>query len=111
MGLKWHGAEVRRLIEAAAARGVGEGADIIARTSQDRVPEMTGELKRKVQKDGTRAVVAYTDSKAAAAHENLTVNYRQHKNPGARAKYLESAAQDKRGDVLDAIADSIRRVL
>jgi hypothetical protein len=55
--------------------------------------------------------ITYNDSKAAAAHENLSVNYRQHKQPNAQAKFLESAANDKRQDVLEAVAEKIRRVL
>jgi hypothetical protein len=113
MGLRWNGDAVQRLIEAAAAKGVGDAADLIADESQRRVPEMTGELKRSqgVHKDGLHAVVHYGDNKAAAAHENLTVNYRRRRNPGARAKFLESAANDKSGEVRDAVADAIRRVL
>lgn len=107
--LDWHGERVLALLEAAAAKGVGDGIDMIAETSQDRVLVQTGELKRsnKTIKQGTQAVTGYTDSKAAAAHENLAVTPRN----GKRAKFLESAAADRREDVVRAIAEHIRKVL
>lgn len=108
-GLDWHGDRVLALIEAAAAKGVGDGIDLIADESQERVLVQTGELKRsnKTIKQGLQAVTGYTDSKAAAAHENLTVTPRN----GKQAKFLESAANDRSADVLAAVAEHIKRVL
>lgn len=108
-GLEWHGDRVLALIEAAAAEGVGDGIDLIADESQNRVPYQTRELmnSQQTRKRGLQAVTGYTDSKAAAAHENLAVNLRH----GRRAKFLESAARDKREDVVRAVAEKIRRVL
>jgi hypothetical protein len=107
--LDWHGDRIQALIREAAERGLAKGADIVADTAQQRVPEQTGELKRsqRVEAEGLRAVIAYDDSKAAAAHENLTVSYRR----GRQSKFLESAAHDRRADVRDAVADEIRNVL
>lgn len=109
-GLKWYGPKVMAAINAAGARGVGDGIDMIMETSQDRVPVMTRDLKnsKKTEKNGLQAVGGYTDSKAAAAHENVHGHvYRNGKVP----KFLESAARDRRDDVIDAIAAEIRKVL
>lgn len=108
--LEWHGEEITRLIEEAASKGLGNGADKVAETSQDRVPYLTGELKRSqhVDKEHLRASIYYTDSKAAAAHENF--HRRRYRN-GKQAKFLESAADDHREDVVRDVADEIRRVL
>lgn len=107
--LVWHGDRVLAIIEAAAARGVSEGIDMIAETSQDRVLIQTGELKRSqgTSKDGLQGSVYYTDSKAVGAHENLTVTPKR----GKRAKFLESAGTDRGPDAYQAIAEEIRRVL
>jgi hypothetical protein len=109
-GLTWRGDAVNRLIEAAGQRGVDEGIDIIGDLSQERVLVQTGELKRsrKTVRRGLTAAVGYTDSKAVGAHENLAVTP---KKPGTRPKFLETAAIDSRGKVLDAIADQLRRAL
>lgn len=109
-GLTWHGEEIEKLIYEAASKGLGDGADEVAQTSQDRVPYETGDLmdSQHVEKEDLRAVIYYTDDKAAAAHENL---HRRHYHHGRRAKFLESAADDHRDDVLRHVADEIRRVL
>ena len=108
--LTWHGEEVTRLIEEAASKGLGDAADKVGETSDQRVPVRTGELERsrKVLKEPLRAVIGYTDSKAAAAHENL--HARRYRN-GRRAKFLESAADDHRQDIERMVAEEIRRVL
>jgi hypothetical protein len=107
--LEWHDDRVMALLNAAGARGVSRGADMIAETSQDRVPVQTGELKRSQQTvaEGLQAVVGYTDSKAVGAHENLAVNLRN----GKEAKFLEKAANERREDIVRAIAEELRRVL
>jgi hypothetical protein len=112
-GLDWHGDRVLAVIEAAAAQGVSDGIDLIAETAKTRVLVQTGELRRsqRTEKHGLQAVTGFTDSKAVGAHENLAVNVHQNRNPQAQAKFLESAAADRRGDVRDTIADHIRRAL
>jgi hypothetical protein len=108
--LVWHGEAVLALIEAAGARGVDEGIDIIGDLSQERVLVETGALKRsrRTVRQGLQAAVGYTDSKAVGAHENLTATP---KHPGTRPKFLESAATDSRDDVVRAIADQLRKAL
>jgi N-methylhydantoinase B/oxoprolinase/acetone carboxylase alpha subunit len=112
-GLKWHGTEVRRLIEEAGHRGIVEGVKEIQKTSQDRVLVQTGELKRSSRRktEGLKGIVYYTDSKAVGAHENLAVNPKTGRNPNAQAKFLESAASDRRDDIVRTIAEEIRKVL
>jgi hypothetical protein len=108
--LEWHGDEVLAIIRAAAAHGLGDATDQIAQTSQDRVPYQTRELMRSqhVVKDDLHTEIYYTDSKAAAAHENIHGRvYRR----GRRAKFLESAADDHREDTVRSVAEEIRRVL
>lgn len=109
----WHGDEADALVSAAIVRGVGKGLDAIADTAQERVLEHTGELKRsqRTSQDGDSGAVYYTDSKAVGAHENLAVTPRKNRNPGAQAKFLESALNDRRDDALRAIADELRDVL
>ena len=108
--LTWNGTAVKRLIEAAGTRGLREGNRQIRQTSQDRVPVQTGDLKGSLRHEtsGLTSRITYTDSKAAAAHENL--HHRTYRN-GKQSKFLESAARDKRDEVLEAVADSIRKAL
>lgn len=107
--LDWHGERCEALIVEAAGRGLGDALGIVAESSQDKVPVQTGELKRSqfTDRDGLRGVVGYTDSKAAAAHENLTVNLRNGKEP----KFLESAVNENRARIEAAVTDAIRSVL
>lgn len=107
--LEWHGDRVMAALDAAGTRGVSDGIDMIAETSQNRVLVQTGELKRSqgTDKQGLSGSVYYTDSKAVGAHENLTVTPRR----GKQAKFLESAANDRREDIVRAIAEEIRRIL
>lgn len=109
----WYGDETNALVDAAVARGLGKGLDMVAETSQDYVLVQTGELKRSqgTSQDGNEGTVYYTDSKAVGAHENLTVTPHRNRNPQARAKFLELAMAERDGDVKDAIADEIRKVL
>jgi hypothetical protein len=112
-GLRWHGAAVNQLIEAAGQRGVDDAIDLIGDESQERVLVDTGRLKRsrRTRRQGLTAAVGYTDSKAVGAHENLAVTPRRTKNPRAEAKFLENAARVKRDDAVRAIADQLRKVL
>jgi hypothetical protein len=112
-GLRWHGDAITKLIEQAAMRGLDDGIDKIGETSQERVPVQTGELKRsgRTSRQGLTVGYYYTDSKAAAAHENLTVNYRTRRQANAQAKFLESAGRDRGPDALRDVADAIRKVL
>lgn len=107
--LKWNGAEVRRLVEEAGHKGLVQAAKEVAKTAQERVLVQTGELKRsqRRQTKGLEAVIYYTDSKAVGAHENLTVTPRN----GKQAKFLESAANDRREDIVRAIAEELRKIL
>lgn len=107
--LEWHGEECQALILGAAGRGLGDALGIVAESSDDKVPVQTGELKRSryTDRDGLRGVVGYTDSKAAAAHENLSVNLRN----GKQAKFLESAVLENLARIEAAVAESVRSVL
>jgi hypothetical protein len=112
-GLRWHGDAVNRLIEAAGSRGVDDAIDVIGDESQNRVLVQTGALKRsrRTTRQGLRAAVGYTDSKAVGAHENMAVRPNRRKNPNAQAKFLESAARDKQADAVEAIAAALRKAL
>jgi hypothetical protein len=107
--VEWHGELAVEAADAAIARGVSRGLDMIAETSQDRVLVDTGELKnsQNQSQDGNSGTVYYTDSKAVGAHENLTVTPRR----GKRAKFLESALNDRRDDVGRAIGEELRKAL
>lgn len=107
--LEWHGEECEALILAAAADGLGDALGIVAESSQDKVPVMTGELKRSqfTSQDGLRGVVGYRDSKAAAAHENLHVRLRN----GKQAKFLETAVVENLSRIEAAVSDAVRRAL
>lgn len=108
--LEWHGNEVRRLIEEAGHKGLVEAVAEVAKEARQRTPVMTRDLVRSQRREtkGLTGVIYYTDSKAAAAHENL--HERTYRN-GKQAKFLESAANDKRDDVVRLIAEHIKGVL
>ena len=105
----WYGERAEAAVDAAVARGIPKGLDLIAETSQDYVLVQTGELKRSqgTSSDGDSGTVFYTDSKAVGAHENLTVTPRN----GKRAKFLEIALAERGDEAIDAIADEVRRAL
>lgn len=105
----WYGDEAVALVDAAIARGINKGLDMIAETSQRWVLVQTGELKlsQNQSQDANSGTVYYTDSKAVGAHENLTVT----PHGGKRAKYLELALAERGDDAVDAIGDEIRRAL
>lgn len=107
--LEWNGERCEAVIREAAERGLADALDIVSDASQEKVPVMTGELKRSnfTDQDGLRGVVGYKDSKAAAAHENLTARLRN----GKQAKFLETAAAENRARIEATIADAVRRVL
>lgn len=108
--IEWHGERAEAAADAAVARGIARGLDMIAETSQDYVLVQTAELKRSkgTSQDGDSGSVYYTDSKAVGAHENLKDRPR---TPGTRAKFLEIALAERGDDAVDAIRDEVRKAL
>lgn len=108
--MEWHGERAEAEIDAAITRGIDAGLEPIAETSQDRVLVEWGDLWRSQRTSvaGNVGAVTYTDSKAVGAHENLAVTPQK---PGTRAKFLESALEDRKDDALRAIADKLRDAL
>lgn len=72
--------------------------------SNERVPRETGELEESgafatfdsLTLPYGRVVVGYSDSKAVAVHEDLDSDF----HDGRQAKYLETALQDSRAEIL-----------
>lgn len=97
------------IVEAAAIVGVRAGVDAVARISDRKVPRDTGELARSQSSEsrGLSGHVSYSDSKAVAAHENLTDRH----PGGGEAKYLENALSEGKSAFLVAVAQSVRSVL
>ena len=108
--LKWNGRQVQALINDAGHKGLVEAAKDVAQEARRRTPVMTRDLVKSQRREtkGLTAVIYYTDSKAAAAHENL--QGREYRN-GKQAKFLESAASDKHEDIVEAVAEAIRKAL
>lgn len=111
--IDWHGDEIERITQVALERAVGRGLKPIADLADERVLVHTGELKRSqvVSADGGLGAITYTDSKAVGAHENLTATPRKNRNPGAQAKFLESALHERADEAIREVADELRDVL
>ena len=105
-------------IKRAAFKGLSDGADLVLETSQQRVPvlseadqskgRVSGELKAGAhtipdEADG-RVAIKYEGPYAAYIHEHMDF---KHPN-GGQAKYLESALNEKRDQVIQMVADEIR---
>lgn len=90
----------------AGRRGLLKAGEEILEASQREVPYDTGELSRsgfveEVDKD--TVAVGYRDSKAVAAHENMTDHYKN----GRSAKFLERAFAAHRNTVMQTVKRSI----
>lgn len=83
-------------------RSLMRSADRILAASQKEVPVATGDLRDsgfvEALPDG-RVAVGYTDAKAAAAHENMHVEYAD----GRKAKFLEDPINAHRRAVVAAL--------
>lgn len=98
-----------RVTRAAIRRGMKDGAELILAGAQDKAPVLSGDLRDSgtTAVEGTTAAVGFTDSKAIAAHENLTAHLRNGKQP----KFLELALHENSEAALELIAAQIREAL
>lgn len=91
-----------------AARGVRQGLETVLAASNAIVPLDEGPLQRsgKVDVDEERleGTVSYDTPYAVIQHENLDYKHA----PGRQAKYLETALNQNRNAVRDAVARELR---
>ncbi|WP_338856948.1 hypothetical protein WDY80_05080 [Gordonia hongkongensis] len=106
---EWLADEVMEAVEAATARGLQAGADLLLDESNRLAPIETGDLIRsgRAVADGEEAAVGYNSVYAARQHEEL--GYRH--DDGREAKFLEKALHRNADRINDAIADEIRDAL
>ena len=112
MAMQWTGGLRLHRIAAAAHRGAVEGlqeaADLVL--ARANVPVESGELrdsgKVSINAGSLSAAVSYDTPYAVAQHEEMS-----HHHPDGEAKFLENAFNELRPDLLDVIADHIRRRL
>lgn len=110
-GQRW---EVRRgtldmaELRAQATQGLLRAGEVVAVRAESTAPLDTGKLSRsrKIAADpaNMRVAVGFSDPKAVAAHERLNVRLRH----GKRAKFLELALAEHRGELLPSVAAAIR---
>lgn len=115
MTLEWSGslaaslARIEDRIRPAAAAGLKKAADGVLRDSNALAPRDTGDLvaSGKVVTDDLRADISYTSKHAVPQHEKT-----QYRHPGGgQAKFLQTALDDNRDQILNAVAAHIRGVL
>lgn len=103
---QWN-ASGRGLAQLDVTAGLREALEVIGKASDRLVPVETGDLRasRAVAVEGSKGGVGYSDPKAVAAHENQQARLRG----GKQAKFLETAVNESRAQVLQAIAADLRR--
>jgi hypothetical protein len=96
-------------IRAAASAGLQDFAETVLAEAQGYAPVLTGELRDSgsVQVDGLEAAIGFSDSKASAAHENLTAHLRNGKKP----KFLELAVHEHAPEMERVVGEHVRGVL
>lgn len=109
--LEWHGERAEQLVDAAAVRGLGIGAEHLLGVSRQQVPLEEATLERSgatsVDAGSFTASVSYDTPYAARQHEELTWRH----DPGRKAKYLEDPHHSEAQVVGELIATTIRRTL
>lgn len=94
-------------IEGRTTGGLLAGGLIIQREAQKRTPVLTGNLKgsaytRKTPEDDKVVEVGFSAAYALFVHENLEAHH-----TNGQAKFLESAADDTKDQVLEAIRSRV----
>lgn len=109
MTLVWRGSEVMTDIEELQTKANQEAADFILAESNKKVPHEYGDLERSgtADADADGFTVAYSSVYAVPQHENLDYNHSE----GREAKYLENAVLNNHPEMLEVMADVIRRGL
>ena len=109
MTLVWRGQEILSDIEDLQTKANKAAAEFILGESNKKVPHEYGDLERSgtadADKDGF--TVSYGTVYAVPQHENLDYNHSE----GREAKYLENAVINNREDMLQLMADEIRKGL
>lgn len=108
--LDWHGHRVEAMMAGAQAEGTLEAALFLLAESNDRVPLETGRLRESGQvttDPSGKAAVSYSDPNAVRQHEDA---YYKH-DPGRTRKFLEIPMLARRPEMLDRVAEPIRRRL
>lgn len=108
VNVTWNGAAAKAGAAGAIARGVTMGAHRVQAVTVPRTPMDLGDLRSSLIVDPATAgepvaTVSSDLSYAVAQHEDLAYHHKH-----GRAKYLESALIDTRGEVQQIIAEQIR---
>ncbi|QIK49645.1 hypothetical protein P9A14_02545 [Gordonia hongkongensis] len=106
---EWLADEVMEAVEAATARGLQAGADLLLDESNRLAPIETGDLIRsgRAVADSEEAAVGYSSVYAIPQHEHLD----WHHDDGREAKFLERALHRNADRINEAVADEIRDAL
>lgn len=95
----------------AAADGLSDGAEHVLQLSRRRVPIEEGTLERSgrasVDDSQLLAAVSYDTAYAVRQHEDMSLRH----DDGRQAKYLESALNEARAEVIALVQQRIKGVL
>jgi hypothetical protein len=108
--VNFNDAEVKRALTQAGRRGIRAAAEVIFAESQRRVPYRTRDLMNSgevAMVDEDTVAISYKDTSAAAAHENMTVQYEH----GREAKFLENAINEKKSAAAAELARALRQAI
>lgn len=109
-GLSWYGDAVNRIVTAGAVRGLNQAAAFAHSVAVPRTPIEMGDLRGSLQIEP-----ASVANPQAAIHTNLPYAVAQHERMdyahprGGQAKYLESAVNDSRQQMLRIISSEARK--
>jgi hypothetical protein len=93
--------------------GLLMGGEMVLKVSNERVPHEDGDLERTGAVTGdveeSKVAISYRDvayrGQAVHQHEDMTLKH----DEGRQAKYLETALQENRDAVLQAVAGQLRK--
>ncbi len=105
---EWNGKEIKKMLEGAGQKALFEGGQFILQESNKRVPHDEGTLQAsgETSQNASRGevVVSYDTPYALRWHEE-PANFQK----GRQHKYLESTLNDKSNDLLNHIAQGIKK--
>lgn len=107
----WNGDHVKRIMRAAAVKGLTKAGEHLLSESRDKVPLEEGTLERSgevvVDEDKLTATVVYDTPYAVRQHEEMDYQHA----PGRQAKYLEEPFNAERDTMQKLVAAELRRAV
>ena len=107
----WKGQAAKAAVRRGEVKGLGVAAEYVLEQSNRKVPLEEGTLERSgttsVDEGKLQAAVSYDTPYSVAQHERLDY---QHKGKG-EAKFLETARNQSKDEILRILRDHIRREL